>query len=449
MSTRGVGFRHSSTTDDRLFPFSANVIRAIASRTLSPEDAAHLDSPAEVLRHLYYPKKRGIYMNNGSTHDVALVDRAADPAAPQLPRRLERCEELYKVCSPADVRYDFGYMDILPCGVIRDGSYVSEVTLRKPCYEVLRFDYTKTHAESLALAPSLLNIQEGSAREFLSRFSIQRIKWLGCLQLEKPRFSDEFCCRTTPRSEFPPEPGSPRREKALEDHRNQLPICARNESVFTMISNLDVRRLAAPTRPPIDPAAASSSKCSSTLTSIDPAAASTSAPSSTSASGSKHTFSGNGNEHGNDDDVDPDDDRFYIHYFSYNSILRHLRGDVIRLYREAGLRVTHDDIVKAKVAELEIGFLATDSGLEISVDSAKRKQLLSTPHPFLSGSRLFRDEHRRLVDDSRIKGPPLPSPSQLFNFAEFDTTMQREGTWDDEILRNESSLPISHPGKDA
>ena len=180
MSTRGVGFRHSSTTDDRLFPFSANVIRAIASGTLSPEDAAHLDSPAEVLRHLYYPKKRGIYMNNGSTHDVALVDRAADPDAPQLPRRLERCEELYKVCSPADVRYDFGYMDILPCGVIRDGSYVSEVTLRKPCYEVLRFDYTKTHAESLALAPSLLNIQEGSAREFLSRFSIKSNGWDVC-----------------------------------------------------------------------------------------------------------------------------------------------------------------------------------------------------------------------------------------------------------------------------
>ena len=67
---------------------------------------------------------------------------------------------MYTLYSKADVDHDFGYVDVIPVGIERDGTFLSDLVGRKPCFEELRFDHSKTNAEGLYLDAALLSIDK-------------------------------------------------------------------------------------------------------------------------------------------------------------------------------------------------------------------------------------------------------------------------------------------------
>ena len=81
MSLRQIGYRHSNIQDNAYFPLSNIVPTSIKTKALTTVQASQLDSPAEVLRHLYFPKQRRRYCSNGSVRDVILANASNEIGA--------------------------------------------------------------------------------------------------------------------------------------------------------------------------------------------------------------------------------------------------------------------------------------------------------------------------------------------------------------------------------
>ena len=430
-------------TDDRFFPFSPSIRRSIGLNTISELDASHLDSPAETIRRIYFPTCPTPMGDYGSLSECVSQDA-------HLPRHYEHPEP-WKTITASDSNFVFGWCDVVPNGMFQDRMGLSSLSVQRPCLEELPFDRFRTHSVGFHNDQQLMNFDENTAREFLSRFSTQKIIWIGCPQILRPLNHRELCCAATLKEHYNVSPVStgPTERKMRRNLHNQRSVCRRNMGVHTLVSNLDLSLTTATfpsKKPPTEPNFDIHSD--STTTQTDAAQPGTSQMDTTPAARSADTLDSNNQS----DDSDDDDGDFMIHKYLYRPLPDEQRSYIHRTLRSGGHRSNYTDLTNSKIGELEIGFLQPDSGLQSSLEREQRKHLFLAPHRFLSESRRFKKLEERLIRHDNIAGPAIPTPSQLFLMAQFDQAMIERGVWPAQnpppqpSQPNADSLPICHPG---
>ena len=430
--------------DDHFFPFSPSIRRSIGLNTLSELDASHLDSPAETIRRMYFPPVPTPMGDYGS-----LSECVSDTPPP---RHFENPEP-WKTISAADTQFVLGWCDVVPNGMFQDRMGLSSLSVQRPCLEELHFDRFRTHSIGFHNDHQLMNFDENSAREFLSRFSTQRIIWIGCPQFLRPANHRELCCHATLKEHFNVSPitTGPTERKMRRDVHNQRSVCKRNMGIHTLVSNLDLSLTSA-----TFPKTKSPTENSSTTTPTDGSRAGSSQTleqmDTTSEPATQSANTVDSNTESEDSSDDDDDGDFMIHKYLYRPLPDEQRSYIHRTMRSGGHRSNYTDLTNSKIGELEIGFLQPDSGLQSSLEKEKRRHLFVAPHRFLSESRRFKKLEKRLIKKDTIAGPAIPTPSQLFVMAQFDQAMIERGTWPAQnpppqpSQSNSNSLPICHPG---
>ena len=431
-----LGPRVDRVTDDALFPLSYSILQSVEAGTIPNTDAAHLDAPLEVVRNIYFTKKKRGYFtgdhgafkdavasravsnaddipddsedddllvlddsdsSNGGDNDDANIDpvlggtpqfdvdgdpiidagpgeifhfNAPSPASPpnvppNLPRGISRYwdrEEAWSNLSPADVAYSLGFTDVVFNGMRKSSNIAigaASIVPGKPVLERLQFNRAKTGATYDSGHP-VMNVEESRAREFIAATSEQRVIFAGCPQINRAADGRNYCCGALPRARLNESPATQRVHVDAAKHGKIE--CPRNGSVYSIMANLNLNR---------------------------------------------KVF---------------DSDHDYLHFY----LVRPITGD-LHQYVTDGLRSSPHSMPLPRVgnhhmAELELGFLAPDSGLQMSLDQHRRKLLHLHPHTTLSESTRFEAERRGLVYHG-IAGPPLPNVSQLYSFGDYRNTM--------------------------
>ena len=402
-----------SSYNDSYFPFSPNLRRYVKNKTLNHVDAACLDPPASVVRALTYGRIReNITGSEGSlaqvvsnvllppdenpdaNNDHAIRQRRVEwmrqNAEHQIgsSRRYQNLEEPWRCVSLADLDYELGFVNVIPDGCVVRQIHHQPQWQDRPTSEFAVFDNQLSDAEDL-FRPR----EQNSASEFLAVPEFQAFHWGGCGQRELTDGEEvNYCCSAVGKRQYDTDFFSFR-----QNHRtavlNQQIECPRNRHVVTHLHNLNVNRLV-PMR-------------------------------------------------------ESDNEQHYIHTFSFAPIQKE-RANVIDevINHESYLRpdLSLEEIVNSFLSEWEIGFLAPHSALEISLDKDQQQRLCNTTQSFKHESPAFLHHENRLVENYEIKGPALPSPSQLYEMGTYRLLRIDSNRWGEDQVEHapDMELPRSH-----
>ena len=397
--------------DDNIFPLSSHVRRYVSSKSLPRVDATCMDSAPEVLRALYYGREReNITASDGSLRSLVanpLLDVTENPddnndAAVRQHRvewmrnnaerqvgsaRRFQCEQPWRCVSLADMNFDLGFVKVIPDGCVQADPVGYAEWLDRPISESAVFDNQNSDDEDLHRPR-----EQDAASELLSVPEMNVFHWGGCGQRKLAHDPIHYCCSSVPRRRYNTHIHGlkPKHEKAL---LNQQIECPRNNHVVTYVHNLNLNRGV-----PI-----------------------------------KET----------------DNAGNYIHVFAFAPIQKE-RVDVMDevLNHESYLRpdLSSEELAHSFISEVEIGFLAPHSALEISLDRDQQRRLHETTQSFKEECPAFLRHEARLIKDDEVKGPALPSPSQLYDMGAFRLLQLDAERWEEEQVpaRPGMALPRSH-----
>ena len=402
---------------DIIFPLSTHIRRYVSSKSLPYVDAASLDSTQEVVRSLVYGREReNTYASDGSLRSLIanpLLDVTEDPDDNNdvivRQRRVEymrQCAErqvgsarhlqndrAWRCISLADMDYELGFQKVVPDGCEQSSPVTGTEYLDRPINESAVFDNQNSDAEEL-YRPR----EQDAAAQLLSVPEMSIFHWGGCGQRKLATNNNNneptphYCCSSVPRKRYDTDVHS-----LKQRHRtallNQQIECPRNNHVVTHLHNLNVNR---PT--PI-----------------------------------KET----------------DNAKNYIHAFAYTPIGQE-RIDVLDevLNHESYLRpdLSTEELAHSYLSEIEIGFLAPHSALQISLDRDQQRRLQETTQSFKEECPAFLRHEKRLVENQQVMGPAFPSPSQLYELGTFRLDQIDLERWQEEPVPASPgmALPRSH-----
>ena len=407
-------FSHDSAA---LFPLSAQVYRHAINKTLPYPYAASVDSCGEVVRNLTYGRFRDaasgaegaltdLVKNPLLDHDHDHPDQNNDPTVgtqrvEAMVRNADRQagvdrhfqkEEVWKCVTLADLDYELGFVKAVPPGLRveydnDDKEWPDRASSERAVFDARSLDVD----QDVQTAPR----EQSAAAEFLSVPEIDIYHFGGCGQ--RKIIDDEspsYCCSKVKRDEYNSEDFH-KLERHVKARLNQNIECPANRGIYTYYHNLNVNR-------------------STPLRRND------------NAKNYVHTFS-----------IVP------IQYEGRKQLKEVLNHDDFRRQDLSEL-----DIANLHVAQLEIGFAAIHGSLEISLDRDQQNRLCSTTQTFKKESPQFLRHEKRLVVDKEIKGPGLPSPTQLYEMGLYRLYNIDRGAWEEEPLPAVpgAALPDSHPG---
>ena len=371
----------SVRNDDDWFPLSPTVFRARRFNVLPIRFAQHIEPPFSVINSLYKPNHHCLpnsyytnYHGSGCANDNRDWTRA--------PRNMMN-EQTWSILSPACADYSLGFTDVVLNGQIlnydMDVSNINDTaSLQK-----MVFDPVPGHLPWGERPPTL---EQNLARQHLELFREGRHKWSGCSEkdLDTEHGNVPRCWYCEREKELTTTDEERREMQFNTIHKH--PRCPKNNSLHTIVGNLDVNQPTA-----------------------------------------------------NNDPTN------FTHIYSIRPILQStLMEQKDNIFREHGCNVRAREHLTHKISQMEIGFLSPDSALEMSLEADKRDKVVWRDHPYLEKTPVFREEQKKL--QTHIAGPPLANPSQTYLMALWGQHQVEENQWSD--FTQDEPLPITHPGKE-